>query len=121
MSSQELKNEVRALGYMAAVLVSQAATDPVCCDCKKIPAAHEKLTAHLGGLKGNSGLDEAELARLAAIGAALGAMKMPSDPKPQRKVGACILPDKACLIKHSRNMYKHILGIEEKGDASHGG
>ena len=107
-------NELRALGYMCGVLATQL-TDPVCCDCRKMPSTHEKLSSHVASLKAlpEGELNPAELSRLSAMAEVLAASSLPADPKPQRKVGACNLPGGECIIKHSRNLYKRIQGIEE--------
>lgn len=119
----ERTNEVRALGYMVGVLWNQA-RDPLCRECKKMSATHLTLISHLTALKSlpDTGLDEAERMRLAAIEAALGSIALPKDPKAQRKIGACRLPGGECMVKHSRKMYKKILGIEdvERDGSSHG-
>ena len=115
-STQERTNEMRALGYMCGVFATQL-TDPVCGECRKIPSTHEKLSAHVASLQAlpEGELNPAELARLQSMGQMLAASSLPADPKPQRKGGACKLPGGECIIKHSRNLYKRIQGIEEGG------
>ncbi len=112
----ELTNELRALGYMCGVLTTQL-TDPVCCDCRKMPSTHSTLSAHVASLQALSegNLNEAELKRLNAMAEVLAASSLPVEPKPQRKVGTCNLPGGECIIKHSRNLYKRIQGIAEGG------
>ncbi|MFN3567312.1 MAG: hypothetical protein ACK4UR_00175, partial [Caldimicrobium sp.] len=109
-------NQVRAFYFMAGILKHQE-EDPRCAVCKSRKKVAEDLREEFERFKQEVSLEEIpELFRgkVEKIQSILDSIKLPAEPIPQRKVGACHFPDEECLIKEAYEIVEEV--VEEKED-----
>ena len=89
----------RLLSYIAGVLEGQK-FDPLCNECKSYKMTAEFARDALEELEDTA--DEQTVKRVRNI---LEGLTLPDEPKAQRKIGACHLPEKRCMVKVGKHIY----------------
>ncbi|MFN3504698.1 MAG: hypothetical protein ACK4Y7_00615 [Caldimicrobium sp.] len=109
-------NQVRAFHFMVGILKHQE-EDPRCAVCKSRKKVAEELMEEFEKFKQKVSIEEIpELFRgkFEKIQNTINSLKLPANPIPQRKVGACHFPDEECIIKEAYDIFEEV--IEEKED-----
>ncbi len=112
MEEKELINRIRALHFMAGVLVNQQ-SDPRCAVCKSRVKVVEKAKGELEKLEStlsNTTIPEPFERVYRRTKEFFSEIKVPENPIPQRKEGRCFFADEECLIKECFDVYEDLLG-----------
>jgi len=111
MREKELINRVRALHFIAGVLVNQQ-NDPRCAVCKSRVKVVEEAKEELEKLESNlanTAIPEPFERVYKRTKDLFSEIKVPENPIPQRKERRCFFADEDCLIKESFDVYGDLL------------
>lgn len=102
-------NMARVLGYISRVLETQQ-SDPLCGNCRAFASTAAEAREALSGFKASMERLPAEYMPLVeSASRALDGLRIPAEPAAQRKEGRCALPEKACMVKHSKALFEKTL------------
>lgn len=108
----ESVNQVRAYHFLLGVLRSQQ-SDPFCKGCSAFVNTINAVREGLMKFEGESAEDgknpPEDIARLFADAkAGLSALKLPDNPRGQKKAGNCKLPEGVCFVKLSLALIRKV-------------
>lgn len=109
-------NKIRAFYFIAGILKLQQ-TDPKCSVCKSRKEIAEEVMEEFKEFKEKldfESVSEVYKNKFKDIEDILNQIKIPENPIPQRKVGACHFPDKECIVKECFEIFEDL--IEEEDD-----
>ncbi|MCC6025531.1 MAG: hypothetical protein LM575_00995 [Caldimicrobium sp.] len=110
MEEKELINRLRALHFIAGVLVNQQ-NDPRCSVCKSRAKVVEDAKEELEKLESNlanTAIPEPFERVYKRTKELFSEIKVPENPIPQRKEGRCFFAGEDCLIKKNALMFMRI-------------
>ncbi|MCK4910071.1 MAG: hypothetical protein KAR83_00445 [Thermodesulfovibrionales bacterium] len=111
MSDNRTERTVRAFNYISGV-IKHHAEEPFCAECKSYAAVVDMVRESLEHFqeKGNAGdIPEGFKTVFEEAKGIIKSAKVSADPIPRRKTGDCVLPDKRCFLKHSREFFRECI------------
>ncbi|MFN4196981.1 MAG: hypothetical protein ACK4FM_03125 [Caldimicrobium sp.] len=110
-------NRVRVFYFLTGILKHQE-EDPRCAVCKSRKKVAEEVREEFERFKQEVSWMEIPVlfikSKVEKIQSLIDSLKLPAEPIPQRKVGACHFPKEKCLIKEAYEIFEEV--VEEKKD-----
>lgn len=107
MSDDRIERTARAFNYISGV-IKHHATEPFCAECKSYAAVVETVREsleHFDEKRSTGDIPEGFKAVFEEAASVIKNAKVSRDAVPRRKTGDCVLPDKRCFLKHSRQFF----------------
>ena len=111
LSDNRTERTARAFNYISGV-IKHHASEPFCAGCKSYAAVVDTVRESLEHFEEKGNAENIPDGFMNCFGEAASVIrdaKVSGDPVPRRKTGDCVLPDKRCFLKHSREFFRECI------------